>query len=311
VWVAGFSAAACGDAPAASESTSTHSRFEAALSVEDPLERARELASALEVPSSESSNAALAAVERRIGAVRAEDARWIALAAGRVDPVATLERIRNWPLRLRASAADAVMEDWARRAPDSAVAWFRSQADFDLSVALIRGWAAGDFESALRFVASQPKDAAFGTRVRALVGVLCARAFEAESPNRCADQLERRNDLSPALRRRALVAAVAEEAAVDPVGAAAWLTPRVGSVDLIGALDALVSEWQLVDPAGAVSWLESLPPGADRNAALERLSRAWRLQDPEAFTGWQRERRGVPDSIAPVPAARNGARSEK
>lgn len=294
-------ASACGDAEKPVGDARERSSFDAALRIDDPLRRAELLALALRDATPVQIDEALAAVERSFGTVRPEEAAWLALAAGRVDPARTLERVSMWPLRLRDPAANTVMEDWARRAPRAAAAWSDATSELQLDAALVQGWARADFEGALRFVDSQRADAASDARIRSLVAVLCARESEAGAASACLDSLERRRDLSPATQRRSLVAALAEVAAIDPVEAAKWLTPRIGGNELIGAVDVLAVEWQALDPAGAVGWLQSLPTRAERDAALERTLRDWRQRDPGGYARWQQG--CVESNRAPAPQA--------
>ncbi len=279
---------ACGDAPAGADRAPSESALDEALRLGDPLLRAERIARQLQELDAAGARAALDAFERHAAHASAEDAAWFAIAAARVDPARTLERVLRWPDRsLRERAAAEAVSEWARRDPGAAAAELRSRPDLDLRPALVRGWAEADPDAALRFVAAQPAGRSRRQQVRALVAVLRRRAPEAGL--HWLEALLARSDLPAPVRRELLAAGVSAAARSDPVGTAAWLGPRLDSAGATGAIAALADAWGELDPPGAAAWLDSLPASAERDRALHELFRAWSARDPQEAQRWRRE----------------------
>lgn len=276
--------AACGDLPAGGDQEPIDLALSDALRLDDPLLRAERITSRLRHLDAASADAALGVLERHLALATPEDAAWFAIAAARVDPAKTLDRVLRWPWLLRERGAAEAVAEWAKRDPAAAAAGIRGRPDLDLRPALVHGWAQVDPEAALRFVDGQPPGSSRTQQVRAFAEV--ARRSQLDTGMRWLEALLAQTDLSAPVRRELAVAAVGAAAAIDPLEAAAWLSPRVGAPETAGAIAALAAEWGALDPPGAAAWLISLTAGAERDRALRELVQTWLARDREEAERW-------------------------
>jgi hypothetical protein len=308
--------------PQSDEALSTDSLTGAvadALSIEDSLERAAALATALRALDREG----LGEVERvwLLAAEGARGSQTIELALlvdwwARYDPVGAF----TW-LHERRRAGNPVLlatlvRSWASRAPIAAtravdaLPQSRDPALPQIVHALVQGWNASGEPGVEEYLIELPSDV---NRQAGLTGLAVDKAWRSgiQDTIRWAEALP---DDAPGdfkqLAFRRVAGAITD---IDPIRASAWAEKQRGGEWGTGLVRSVVQKWALQDGEPAMKWLRGLPDAgsADVARAFEEGYRSWLSTNPEVARAWLLEQE-LDASLDPVVAlyAKSMARND-
>lgn len=289
------------------------------MSLEDPLERAARLATALQRFDREALGDVLEA--------------WVLIADGN-DGSQTVELalLIDWWARYDAEGAftwlherrrqgnpvllTALVRSWATRAPIAArravegLPQRREQDVTQVVRALVQGWNASGESGVDEYLISLVSDV---NRQIALTG-LTADKVRREGIEHTILWAEALPDDAPRdFKQLAFRRVAGAIAAADPIRAAAWAESQRDGRWGTGLARSVAQKWSEQDGRSAMEWLRGLPDSdsADVARALEEAYRSWLNTDHEAARAWLREQE-LDASLDPVVAiyARSTARED-
>jgi hypothetical protein len=227
------------------------------------------------------------------------------------DPLQTAE-VATQLLELSAARADeilgAMVETWARRDPERAVAWIIDNVgaiDSSLAQLVGRTLATTDFESAIGYLGRLPVEMRdtwiaqialpFAERdpagaldwVAQYQGQAAYQDAHSQIVMRAADSRPELvatlfPSLTPTLQAAAAPRVAAAWAKHDTEGALAGVLGLEGRAADSGALAAVVTRWAQKDLEDATKWAMNLPRGERRDSALHAVISSGQLSDPRA-----------------------------
>jgi len=225
--------------------------------------------------------------------------RWASL-----DPVASRERIANWPPDLRRQAWPVLIGTWALRDPRAAGEALASIADPGVQRSALRPLMTGWGRSGVAGVwggLAELSDPEVRREVAAFVvqrrlhrdGSVAVLAEIQELPD--SPELEALKGL--ALARTLTHLAEDDLPQVLSIARKYWDTPYADKI-----LRALVTQWAADDGQAALAWLLAEPAGDTRDRALVSAYRRWLQADRHAATRWLERGAGEADLTPLLPA---------
>jgi hypothetical protein len=231
---------------------------------------------------------ALAILEPKLPWLVTDELRLLMFAWSRFDAPGALQHALAWPPLYRRSGAGAAIYAWAFRDPEAALLALESVEDAELKAflekRLIAGWAHGEHrQSASVYLASLPE----GPRRFEHIGTL-AWELSKQGPDAVTGWAEQVPAVLPRYKAAAFLKAGTTLAALDPPGAARWLSGHVEHAYAHDALRAVARSWVVRDPVAAMDWLTQLPAGEARDTSVSAAFGVWLNRSSADAEQWLR-----------------------
>jgi len=261
----------------------------------DPLQRAGQLVSLMQVLGTENVGIATEVFEEYVFSTPEHEIALFMEVWSRFDAPGALARAMTWPEKAnkRVTAVSAAIRAWARREPLSAqleVQHLLGEVDNSMRRPLLAGLASGWIQSddktgATRFVAAHMDNDKSRTRMAKLLIAEIRRSGSDAELRAWAEEIPDDEETRPfkAVAFRSAAVALARD---DPRAAALWVGDHVDRNYALGALRGVALEWAMLDPAAALDWLLDQPVGKTRRNVIVRVYTNWVREEPEPARAW-------------------------
>lgn len=296
---------ACGAVESSSRGASS---LDEVFSIEAPRERARALDEYLTAAGPADLPAVLERFESERMRLDVVSVGMLALWWTGFDPAGAYEEGRERHFVDAQTWASIVVREWARIAPDAALAAVRDATkrhggvdwQRELALSVIRGWLdvpGRDLEPLLAFARSLPA----GRPQKEALDTLLVRKIHQSSVDEAIEFVERLPNLDRVgrdpFKHDAFKRLATQLAARDPARAIAWAERHAGHPFGAELRVRIARRWSRDDPAAAIAWAETIPlPEAsgsrgapatsERAQALKAALRNWLTLDPAAARAW-------------------------
>ena len=221
-----------------------------------------------------------------------QEYRMLFYAWSQFDPYGAIDYCKSRASGMGAGfAVSGVLEGWASRSPQEALAWVEKPENQGMAklynFGLIKGWASTDLEGASEYVMNMEG----GDEVEKLAGTLAEfynkRGFGEAS--RWAEEIE-----NPKLKEAAFTKLSRTLARDQPEQMASWLGEHSDKKYATKAFENLGLRWSETDPESAIDYFSELPEGKNQELGVKNIIGNWAKKDPLAAGTWLNEQPAGP-----------------
>ena len=186
-------------------------------------------------------------------------------------------------------AMTEVLAGWAKRDPNSAIAWVKdrqvenpdSKKNDNLLVGVVKGLAENDLKTADDFFRTLPQGNA-----KWQASTFLAQEYAKKGTNEAIKWAEQFPKEDQRMRSMILGQMGSKLAQSDLKGTANWVESMPIDKASEQVMSNLLSRWASQAPQEAAIWSSQLPDSAKRIQAMKLLTTKWSLRDPVATAGW-------------------------
>ena len=186
-------------------------------------------------------------------------------------------------------AMTEVLAGWAKRDPNSAIAWVKdrqvenpdSKKNDNLLVGVVKGLAENDLKTADDFFRTLPQGNA-----KWQASTFLAQEYAKKGTNEAIRWAEQFPKEDQRMRSMILGQMGSKLAQSDLKGTANWVESMPIDKASEQVMSNLLSRWASQAPQEAAIWSSQLPDSAKRIQAMKLLTTKWSLRDPVATAGW-------------------------
>ena len=221
-----------------------------------------------------------------------QEYRMLLYAWSQFDPYGAIDYCKSRASGMGAGfAVSGVLEGWASRSPQDALAWVEKPENQGMAklynFGLIKGWASTDLEGASEYVMNMEG----GDELEKLAGTLAEfynkRGFGEAS--RWAEEIE-----NPKLKEAAFTKLSRSLARDQPEQMASWLGEHSDKKYATKAFENLGLRWSETDPESAIDFFSELPEGKNQELGVKNIIGNWAKKDPLAAGTWLNEQPAGP-----------------
>ena len=221
-----------------------------------------------------------------------QEYRMLLYAWSQFDPYGAIDYCKSRASGMGAGfAVSGVLEGWASRSPQEALAWVEKPENLGMAklynFGLIKGWASTDLEGASEYVMNMEG----GDEVEKLAGTLAEfynkRGFGEAS--RWAEEIE-----NPKLKEAAFTKLSRSLARDQPEQMASWLGEHSDKKYATKAFENLGLRWSETDPESAIDFFSELPEGKNQELGVKNIIGNWAKKDSLAAGTWLNEQPAGP-----------------
>ena len=221
-----------------------------------------------------------------------QEYRMLLYAWSQFDPYGAIDYCKSRASGVGAGfAVSGVLEGWASRSPQEALAWVEKPENQGMAklynFGLIKGWASTDLEGASEYVMNMEG----GDEVEKLAGTLAEfynkRGFGEAS--RWAEEIE-----NPKLKEAAFTKLSRTLARDQPEQMASWLVEHSDKKYANKAFENLGLRWSETDPESAIDFFSELPEGKNQELGVKNIIGNWAKKDSLAAGTWLNEQPAGP-----------------
>lgn len=261
-----------------------------ALTQDDRLAQASELAPVLDVLSPDDKDVVVSAFEAHFADAGAPPlpTQLLMEAWARIDPLDAYEQIRGWPTDVRRQALPALLRAWARTDPQTALEALEEIRDptvaKDALPEFVSGWVESGDPSLWPFLAAYEPERAR----EELTLLVMHKQLQRKGVSGLLLTVEQLPEEPPLddFKRRAFRSALSAAARVDGPAAAAFVERHRGGPFDERLMRRVAVHWVTADGTAAMNWARAQPAGEERDRVVRETFRRWLVRDRPAALTW-------------------------